>query len=50
MVIDKGEQSVAKEVFYALPPKWQKTILKELDRGLMPPGSRVPQLKTQLIG
>src|SRR5258708_5704795 len=48
MVMQQGDEAVAKTVFQPLPPKWRKTVLKELDRGPMPPGSRVPELRAQL--
>jgi hypothetical protein len=48
MVIHRGEQSIAKLVFQSLPPKWRKTILKEIKRGPSSPGSRIAELKAEL--
>jgi hypothetical protein len=48
MVIHHREQAVAKQIFESLPTKWRQTILKELERGPLPPGSGVAQLKADL--
>ena len=44
MVVHRGEQSIAQNVFKSLPPKGRQTILKELESGPLPPGSDVVQL------
>ena len=48
MVVHNGEQSIAKNVFQSLPPKWRQTILKELSREPAPPGSKIVELKAEL--
>lgn len=48
MVVYNGEESIAKHIFQSLPPKWRKTILKELNRESRPPSSGISNLKAEL--
>jgi len=48
MVIQQGDQVVAKKVFRSLPANWQKTILEGLQAGSPLPGSQVPEFIQEL--
>ncbi len=48
MVIQNGEQSIAKNIFQSVPPKWRQTILKELHRASHPPHSKIAELEAEL--
>ena len=48
MVMQQGDEGVANAVFHTLPPKWRKSILRELDRRPIPPGSALLELKSGL--